>query len=63
MGWILWGLFLLIPAMRHPVVPIDPAPTRGRKLLGVTGLAILVLTFTQMPFYDSSLLHFLRSPS
>jgi membrane-associated protease RseP (regulator of RpoE activity) len=63
MGWILWGLFLLIPAMRHPVVPMDPKPTRGRKLLGVASLAIFLLTFTQMPFYDNSLLHFLRSPS
>ncbi len=58
MGWILWGLFLLIPAMRHPVVPVDPEPTRGRKLLGVAGLAVFLLTFTQMPFYDNSLLHF-----
>lgn len=60
MGWILWGIFLLIPAMRHPVVPADPKPTRGRKLLAAAGLAIFLLTFTQMPFYDSSLLHFLR---
>ncbi len=57
MGWILWGLFLLIPAMRHPVVPLEPEPTRGRKLLGVAGLAIFLLTFTAMPFYDNSLLH------
>ncbi|HUH63244.1 MAG TPA: site-2 protease family protein [Terracidiphilus sp.] len=62
MGWILWGLFLLIPAMRHPKVAMDPEPTRGRKLLGIAGLAIFLLTFTQMPFYDNSLLHLLRNP-
>jgi membrane-associated protease RseP (regulator of RpoE activity) len=59
-GWILWGLFLLIPAMRHPRVPMDPAPTRGRIVLGVIGLAIFLLTFTTMPFYDNSLIHFFR---
>ena len=62
-GWILWGLFLLIPAMRHPRVPMDPAPTRGRIVLGVVGLAIFLLTFTTMPFYDNSLLHFFRADS
>jgi membrane-associated protease RseP (regulator of RpoE activity) len=60
-GWILWGLFLLIPAMRHPRVPMDPAPTRGRIVLGVVGLAIFLLTFTTMPFYDNSLMHFFRA--
>lgn len=60
-GWILWGLFLLIPAMRHPRVPMDPAPTRGRIVLGVAGLAIFLLTFTTMPFYDNSLLHLFRA--
>lgn len=59
MGWILWGLVLLIPAMRHPLVPVDPAPSRGRIVLAVVGLVIFTLTFTQMPFYDNSLLHFL----
>jgi membrane-associated protease RseP (regulator of RpoE activity) len=59
-GWILWGLFLLIPVMRHPQVPMDPAPTRGRIVLGAIGLAIFLLTFTTMPFYDNSLIHFFR---
>ncbi|MGB6690904.1 MAG: site-2 protease family protein [Terracidiphilus sp.] len=59
-GWILWGLFLLIPAMRHPRVPMEPAPTRGRIVLGVIGLAIFLLTFSRMPFYDNSLMHFFR---
>jgi membrane-associated protease RseP (regulator of RpoE activity) len=59
-GWILWGLFLLIPVMRHPQVPMYPAPTRGRIVLGAIGLAIFLLTFTTMPFYDNSLIHFFR---
>jgi membrane-associated protease RseP (regulator of RpoE activity) len=61
MGWILWGLVLLIPAMRHPIVPVDPAPSRGRIVLAVVGLVIFMLTFTEMPFYGNSLLHFLNT--
>jgi membrane-associated protease RseP (regulator of RpoE activity) len=57
-GWILWGLFLLIPAMRHPRVPLEPKLDRNRLVLGIVGIVILVLTFTPTPFYDSSLMHF-----
>ena len=57
-GWILWGLFLLVPAMRHPNVPLQPRLKRGRVFLGMIGLAMLLLTFTPTPFYDSSLMHF-----
>jgi membrane-associated protease RseP (regulator of RpoE activity) len=55
-GWILWGIFLLIPAMRHPRVPLEPLLSRGRLLLGIIGIAIFLLTFTPTPFYDNSLL-------
>lgn len=58
MGWILWGIFLLVPAMRHPRVPTEPRLNPGRTVLGVIGIVILVLTFTPTPFYDSSLMHF-----
>jgi hypothetical protein len=57
-GWILWGLFLLAPPMRHPRVAPDPAPTRGRMLLGAVGLVIFLMTFTATPFSDNSLMHF-----
>ena len=59
-GWILWGAFLLIPAMRHPRVTAEAKLSRGRILLGILGLAVFLLTFTPTPFYDSSLMHFLR---
>jgi membrane-associated protease RseP (regulator of RpoE activity) len=55
-GWILWGIFLLIPAMRHPRVPLVPRLSRARLLLGIIGIAIFLLTFTPTPFYDNSLL-------
>jgi membrane-associated protease RseP (regulator of RpoE activity) len=59
-GWILWGIFLMIPAMRHPRVPLVPKLSRGRLLLGILGIAIFLLTFTPTPFYDNSLLDFFR---
>jgi membrane-associated protease RseP (regulator of RpoE activity) len=59
-GWILWGLFLLIPAMRHPKIPLESGLSRGRLVLGIIGFAVLLLTFTLTPFADSSLMHFLH---
>jgi membrane-associated protease RseP (regulator of RpoE activity) len=59
-GWALWGLILLIPAMRHPRVPIATTLSPARITLGAAGLAILLLTFTPTPFYDSSLLQLLH---
>jgi membrane-associated protease RseP (regulator of RpoE activity) len=57
-GWILWGVFLLLPAMRHPKVMAEPALSRGRVVLGVAGLLVFLLTFTPVPFYDNSLMNF-----
>jgi membrane-associated protease RseP (regulator of RpoE activity) len=59
-GWLFWGVFLLIPALRHPKVPIDTGLSRGRAVLGILGLALFVLTFTPTPFYDNSLLQLLN---
>jgi membrane-associated protease RseP (regulator of RpoE activity) len=60
MGWILWGIVLMIPAMRHPSVSLETGLTRGRIVLGVIGLFIFLLTFTPTPFTGNSLMHFLR---
>jgi len=59
-GWVLWALILLIPAMRHPHVYAETPLSRSRIALGVAGLALLLLTFTATPFYDSSLFDLLR---
>ena len=59
-GWILWGIFLMIPAMRHPKVPVQTELSRGRVILGIVGMAIFLLSFTPVPFYDNSLMHFLH---
>jgi len=60
-GWMLWGIFLMIPAMRHPRVPLQTGLHRGRMILGIVGIAIFLLSFTPTPFYDSSLMHFLHA--
>jgi membrane-associated protease RseP (regulator of RpoE activity) len=57
-GWLLWGIFLMIPAMRHPKVPSERELSRGRLALAVIGLLIFLLTFTPTPFYNNSLMHF-----
>ena len=54
-GWAVWGLILLLPAMRHPRVPIDRPLDFRRLILGLSALAIFVLTLTLAPFADSSL--------
>jgi membrane-associated protease RseP (regulator of RpoE activity) len=59
-GWIFWGVFLLIPALRHPKVSIDSGLSASRAILGVCGLILFVLTFTPTPFYDNSLLQLLN---
>jgi membrane-associated protease RseP (regulator of RpoE activity) len=59
-GWVLWGLLLLIPAMRHPRVPTDLPLDRKRVWLSVLALAILVLTFSPAPFSDTSIQHYLH---
>ena len=55
-GWILWGIFLLIPAMRHPRVPAETTLSRSRMVLGVVGIVIFLLTFTPRPFDNNSLM-------
>jgi membrane-associated protease RseP (regulator of RpoE activity) len=60
-GWILWGMILLLPVMRHPPVPIEVPLGRGRFLLGLAALAIFALTFTPTPFYDNSLLDLIHA--
>ena len=59
-GWMLWGIFLMVPAMRHPKVSVAPKLSRGRLGLAVVGLFIFLLTFTATPFHNSSLMYLLH---
>jgi membrane-associated protease RseP (regulator of RpoE activity) len=59
-GWLLWGVILLIPAMRHPYVPPWPELSAKRVVYGWVGLLMLGLTFLPAPFADAGLLEYLR---
>lgn len=59
-GWLLWGLILLIPAMRHPYVPVDQPLGAKRILLCGLALAVFALTFSAEPFAGSSIQSYLH---
>ena len=48
-GWLMWAAILLVTGVRHPPVPPFPGLSRGRRLLAVLGLLILLLTFMPAP--------------
>jgi membrane-associated protease RseP (regulator of RpoE activity) len=48
-GWLVWSVMLLGFGRRHPYVSVSPGLTRGRKLLAVGALAILVVSFMPAP--------------
>ena len=60
LGWMLWAIFLLIPVMRHPKVPLHTELSPARTALGVLGAFLFLLTFTPTPFHNNSLMDFLR---
>ena len=49
-GWLLWGVILLLPAMRHPRVAFFPLMPYEYRWLGVLALALLLLCFLPAPF-------------
>jgi membrane-associated protease RseP (regulator of RpoE activity) len=49
-GWVLWGVILLLPAMRHPHVPYFPQLPYKYRWLCLLALGILLLTFLPAPF-------------
>ncbi|AXC11754.1 putative metal-dependent hydrolase [Acidisarcina polymorpha] len=59
-GWLLWGVILLIPAMRHPYVAAYPELSGNRGRFGWLAVLMLVLTFLPAPFADAGLLGYLR---
>ena len=50
MGWLVWAILLGVTGVQHPQVPLYPALTRGRRMLAVLGIAMLILTFVPKPF-------------
>lgn len=59
-GWLLWGVILILPIMRHPRVPNFPLLPGKHLWLGWVAMALLVLTFLPAPFAHTGLLELLR---
>jgi len=59
-GWLLWGLILLIPAMRHPYVSEYPRLSQNRSTYAWLAVFMLAMTFLPAPFADAGLLGYLR---
>jgi membrane-associated protease RseP (regulator of RpoE activity) len=59
-GWVLWGVILLLPVMRHPHVPPFPRLPGKYRWLGLVALLLLVLTFLPAPFSGTSVLDMFR---
>jgi len=60
-GWTLWGLMLLIPAMRrHPSVPVNQPLGATRVCACLLALVVFTLTFAAQPFQGSSILTYLK---
>lgn len=59
-GWILWGVILLLPAMRHPHVQYFPLMPYNYRWLGLLALAILLLTLLPEPFAGTSAIDLFR---
>jgi membrane-associated protease RseP (regulator of RpoE activity) len=59
-GWLLWGVILLLPAMRHPHVPLFPLMPYNHRWLCLLALVLLLLTFLPAPFAGTSALDLFR---
>jgi Zn-dependent protease len=59
-GWVLWGVILLVPAMRHPHVPYFPRLPGKQRWLWLLALGLLLLTFLPAPFVGTSVLDLFR---
>jgi membrane-associated protease RseP (regulator of RpoE activity) len=48
-GWLVWAVLLFLSGLRGPQVVAYPELSRGRKLLALALLAMMVLTFPASP--------------
>jgi Zn-dependent protease len=59
-GWIFWGIILLLPAMRHPMVTESEGIGRRHYAAAAICLGILLLAGTLQPFTGYSLIDLIR---
>jgi membrane-associated protease RseP (regulator of RpoE activity) len=50
-SWLVWAGLLFFFALRHPTIFDDTPLDRNRVLLGITALAVFLLTFTLVPIH------------
>ncbi len=58
-GWVVWGIVLLMPGMRHPKVPDSEPLGKGHLALIPICLCILLVAGTFQPFQGYGLIHIL----
>lgn len=56
-GWLLWAVLLFLSGLRGPHVAVAPELSRGRKLIAVGLLAMLVLTLPAAPLGERASIH------
>ncbi len=59
-GWLLWGIILMMPFMRHPRIAQEPRPARKDCWLAIAAFVLLLLTVTPIPFSGMSVISLLR---
>jgi len=59
-GWIVWGIVLMLPGMRHPKVNDTIPMSKWHLALVPTCLVILVIAGTFQPFQGYGLIHILQ---
>jgi membrane-associated protease RseP (regulator of RpoE activity) len=59
-GWLVWAVLLFFLGARHPQVPEWPDMGRGRRLLAVVALVMLLVTISPAPIIGSSGIELIR---
>ena len=53
-GWMFWAILLALSGLQQPSVPRWPEAGRGRRIMALLALAMLLLTFTPAPIANST---------
>jgi membrane-associated protease RseP (regulator of RpoE activity) len=53
-GWMFWAILLALSGLQQPSVPRWPGAGRGRRIMALVALAMLLLTFTPAPIANST---------
>jgi len=65
-GWMIWAIMLALTGLHQPSVPQWPGVGRGRKLLALAALAMLILSFMPAPVHNQTfpqVAHHIKHPN